>query len=64
MTAYQLQLFYPSTNMTANHIPSIGGSGKETAELSVTVLFRLSFRPVCFKRWRANHGRPLVGEEI
>ena len=64
MTAYQLQLFYLSTNMTANHIPSIGGSEKGTAELSVIVLFRHLPRQVFFKRWRPKHGRQLVDEEI
>jgi len=64
IAAYQLQLFYPSTNMTANHIPSIGGSGKESAELSVTVLFQHSPGPVFFKRWIAYNGCLLVGEEI
>jgi hypothetical protein len=54
MTAYQLQLYYPSTNMTANQIPSIGGSGKETAELSVIVLFRHLPRQVFFKSGAPN----------
>jgi len=46
--------------MTANHIPSIGGSGKETAELYVTVLFWHSPRPV-FSKWRrAYNGRLVV----
>jgi hypothetical protein len=63
MTAYQLQLFHLSTNMTANHIPSVGGSVQETAEISVSVLFRHLPRPVFFRQWSAKHSRPLVGEE-
>jgi hypothetical protein len=64
MTAYQLQLFYLLTYDSNIAFCQLGGSGKETAEFSVSVLFRHSPRTVLFKQWLAYHGRPLVGEEI